>query len=526
MRIGVLNTVIGGADEPETFARARWAGFAGVELDLVRAELRSAECLRRYAAAARESGLAVPSLVLGEHNLGGIASADKAVAAEASRDVRDAIAWAAELGARVILVPFFSHALLCSDDDVARAAEAFSSLCEPAAANGVSLCYEGLLSAERIGALAREVSSPAFGCYADLANPLRVALDPAAELRALGALVRQVHVKDVRASDGGLAHPGQGDVDFAACAAALAEIGYDGWLVLETPTAPPPVVSRDLVFTEVAFLAGLPPRPGFGAFSYDFAAGEWALLEETFAGFGLDAVQLGGGLLDDALARPALAADSRLDVVGLAGYRNLVAPDEGVRRANVDFLGRCLEAAPALGTWVVATEAGTRNPGADWLPADDNWTPATWTLLEDAVGELLAVAERHGTILAIEPHVHHAVRTQEHLARLFETFPTEHLQAVCDPYNYLTVDLLADERRHTRDLLERFESRFVLAHLKDVDVEDGATVRPAFGTGVFAQEPYLEFLRTRRPDLPLILEHLPLDAIPTVKRHAEELVGA
>jgi hypothetical protein len=31
---------------------------------------------------------------------------------------------------------------------------------------------------------------------------------------------------------------------------------------------------------------------------------------------------------------------------------------------------------------------------------------------------------------------------------------------------------------------------------------------------VFAQHPYLEFLRSRRPDLPLVLEHLPLDHVP------------
>jgi sugar phosphate isomerase/epimerase len=526
MRFGVLNTVIGGADERDTFSRARWAGFAGVELDLTRSELRSAACLRRHAAAARESGLAVPSLVLGEHNLGGIASADAQVAAEARCDVRDAIAWAVELGAAVILVPFFSHALLRSDDDLARAADAFAALCRRAAASGVALCYEGLLSAERIRALAREVASPAFGCYADLANPLRVALDPGAELRTLGELVRQVHVKDVRAADGGLAHPGHGSVDFEDCAAALAEIGYDGWLVLETPAAPPPVVRRDLAFTQVAFPAGRPPRPRFGAFSYDFAAGEWERLEETLAGFGLEVVQLGGELLDEALARPGLVAGSRLEVVGLAGYRNLVAPDAAARRANVDFLARCLEVSPALGTWVVATEAGTRNRAGDWLPADENETPATWALLEDSLGELLAVAERHGTVLAIEPHVHHAVRTQAQLARLLETFQSEHLQAVCDPYNYLSVELLSDQERHTRELLDRFESRFVLAHLKDVAVEQGATVRPAFGTGVFSQAPYLDFLRTRRPDLPLILEHLPLEEIPAVKRRAEELVEA
>lgn len=77
-----------------------------------------------------------------------------------------------------------------------------------------------------------------------------------------------------------------------------------------------------------------------------------------------------------------------------------------------------------------------------------------------------------------------------------------------------------------RDFLDRFEHRFVLAHVKDVAVrDDGTTTTPEFGTGVFAQRPYLDFLRTRRPDLPLILEHLPLEHLPAAARRVRRLVS-
>ena len=35
-----------------------------------------------------------------------------------------------------------------------------------------------------------------------------------------------------------------------------------------------------------------------------------------------------------------------------------------------------------------------------------------------------------------------------------------------------------------------------------------------FGDGVFPFRVYIEFLRDKRPDLPVIHEHLPFDAIP------------
>src|SRR5438552_517080 len=53
--------------------------------------------------------LPVPSPVLGGHNDGGIADPDPAVAREAAQDVRDALGRAAELGADVILLPFFNR---------------------------------------------------------------------------------------------------------------------------------------------------------------------------------------------------------------------------------------------------------------------------------------------------------------------------------------------------------------------------------------------------------------------------------
>ena len=82
------------------------------------------------------------------------------------------------------------------------------------------------------------------------------------------------------------------------------------------------------------------------------------------------------------------------------------------------------------------------------------------------------------------------------------------------------------ERRLTQELLRRFESRFVVAHVKDAAVEGTELSRPEFGTGVFEQAPYLEFLRRRRPDLALILEHLPLDHVPSAMRRATALAGA
>jgi L-ribulose-5-phosphate 3-epimerase len=529
MRAGVMDHVVPAAGDDELFRTAKRLGFHGIEVGLTRRAVGRLETLRKEK---RETQLAVPSLVLGEHSdLGGIADVDPTRAEEARREVERAIEWAVELDAGAILVPFFGRAELRDEADLERAAVAFRALCQIADERGVELCYEGTLPAERIAALAQRIGSRAFGCYFDLANVVVRGMDPATELRALGPLVRRLHFKDARVTTGDCP-PGLGRVDFAESALALEEIGYDGWVVLETPSGPPELVARDLAFARSVLprIEGESAWPQLGIFTYEFGSRELDRLIETCRQLGLSAVQLGSPMLEECLDRPDRipALRSRLEdagvrIVAIAGYRNLVAPDPDTRRENVDFLARCLELAPAFGTTVVATETGTRDPESDWADSPDNWSAETWSALDEALAELVAVAERVGAILALEGHVKNVLRTHTQLLGLLERFPTPHLQVVLDPYNYLSHHLLPAQERVTTDFLRRFEHRFVIAHGKDVDPGGADEGTIEFGTGAFSQAPYLEFLATKRPDLPFILEHLPLDHVPAAIERVRRL---
>jgi citrate synthase len=75
---GVMTDVLPSADDRQLFQRAYDIGFAGVEVIVARADRGRIDSVL---AAQGETGLAVPSLVLGEHSdLGGIGDADAAVA--------------------------------------------------------------------------------------------------------------------------------------------------------------------------------------------------------------------------------------------------------------------------------------------------------------------------------------------------------------------------------------------------------------------------------------------------------------
>lgn len=240
-------------------------------------------------------------------------------------------------------------------------------------------------------------------------------------------------------------------------------------------------------------------------FSHEMPSRSVGELADLFAAHGVRHVQLHGLLRDEALRDP-VAFRTELDVAGIAcigigAYVNPIAPDPDQRRAAIDLVSRSLEAAATLGVPAVATETGTLHPTGEWDDDPRNVTPEAWDFLHEALDELLPIAERHGAVLALEGYVKNVVRSLEDFARLVERYPTPALGLVADPYNYT----LAPEDNVAQDLFDRFQSRLVVAHLKDWTRDGGL---PPFGDGTFDQTPYLSLLRDRRPDLVPVVEHL------------------
>ncbi|MBK8021126.1 MAG: TIM barrel protein [Chloroflexi bacterium] len=346
------------------FEQARQLGLQGLEITLTIADLHDPQRLSALRAA--KGSLHIPSIRILHEPAIGLENADS-VALDA---VRQALTWAAELGAATLILPMFVPGEVVSDEDVDRATAHLSLLTAQAEAEGITLCYEGKLSAAATHRLAARVHSSAFGSALDLAHVLWRGMDTPTEILALGGLLKLVRLRDIRVNPGDCAL-GKGCVDFAACAAALRHIGFDGWLVLDTPSLLPEVFGREISFVRRIFpeikvdLAW----PRIGAFSYVFnerVEDPLGFLIQECQRNGLQSVQLGLRTLDIALQSPesAISVRERLEasgitIAGIAGYRNLVSLNQEKRRKNIDFMRQCLEYAPLLGTSIVATETGT-----------------------------------------------------------------------------------------------------------------------------------------------------------------------
>lgn len=248
MKFGAMDGVIGKADV-DTLQRAKRLGFDGVEINLKISDLET-DRWKRLAGEALALGLEIPSAVLGEHNSGGLATWWRGK--DADEEVAAAVRATADLGASTLLVPFFFFNEPKGRTHRDAVANRLKPLCASAATLGVVIAFEGVVPAEHLIEMSQLIASPAFGVYVDPANMTWCDMDAPTQIRQLGNLVRQVHGKEA-ATYTGDARLGKGRVDHAACKQALREIGYDRWIVLETPGGTDDEVGGDLAFARKTY---------------------------------------------------------------------------------------------------------------------------------------------------------------------------------------------------------------------------------------------------------------------------------
>jgi sugar phosphate isomerase/epimerase len=210
---------------------AQQVGIDGVQVSFgepgPRYDLRKPEVRQEYAEASRKLGIAVSSLALGVLN-----SRPYATDPEAEKWVVDCVDVMAKMKQRVVLLAFFGNGDIKGKPDLLQAVIQRLKKVAPAAEKaGVVLGIESWLNADDHLRILDGVGSPAVQVYYDVCNMTDQGYDIGKEIRQLGRdRICEVHCKE----NGFLL--GQGKVDFSKVKAALDDIGWTGWLVIEGAT--------------------------------------------------------------------------------------------------------------------------------------------------------------------------------------------------------------------------------------------------------------------------------------------------
>lgn len=227
---------------PAIFGKLRALGLDGIQVDdwdgaAMSNPMTNPGVQSMYREASRANGLALVGMggnAFGRQG-GMIHPLDSAEGAACWRTLCAGIDACREMRMPVYLAPAFFDGFIRTQAHLRHVVQTLQKACRYAEGTGVTVAFESVLPAERLNALWEEIASPAFAVYYDSQNPVTYtgAYVPD-EIRALGAeKIAQVHLKDGVNSVQGCVHLGCGETAFSKTAAALREIGYDGWLVLE-----------------------------------------------------------------------------------------------------------------------------------------------------------------------------------------------------------------------------------------------------------------------------------------------------
>ncbi len=228
IKVGAMDGILGGGGA-KALETAKRAGLDGVEADAGGPEdtlrICKPEVIAEYLKAVEQTGVVVSSICMGLLN--------------GSPLVRDARApgWiaatidaAAALKAKAILIACFGAGTLKTQEDNDKAAAILKDLAPKAAEKGIALGLENTLSArDNLALLEKAGNPPGLRIYYDVGNATHYGYDVPAELRLLKDRACQIHFKDYKS---GIL--GRGEVKLQAAAEAIAENGYEGWIVLET----------------------------------------------------------------------------------------------------------------------------------------------------------------------------------------------------------------------------------------------------------------------------------------------------
>ena len=247
LKIGVTDWNLRMAANPEAGGVAKKLGFAGVEVSLGRRvtddklPLDRPEMIAKYKEEFRTHSFGPAGTCLDVLHVNYLKN-DKL----GQRWVSDGIRLTKELGAKVMLLPFFGKGALETQAEKEYVGDALRELAPQAEKAGVTLGLENTISAEDNVRIMERAKSKAVLVYYDIGNSTRNGFDVIREIEWLGKKrICQMHFKD---NPGYL---GEGKINLQEVLRVVSRIGFEGFANLETDSPSKqvePDMRRNLAF--------------------------------------------------------------------------------------------------------------------------------------------------------------------------------------------------------------------------------------------------------------------------------------
>ncbi|MGI6007619.1 MAG: sugar phosphate isomerase/epimerase family protein [Ruminococcus sp.] len=232
---------------PEGLRLAAGLGLQGAEISLGSFEegypMTDPFLQKEYCKISRDCRIELVSLSVEHLNQYGLSNPSSSrrgrIALEGSRRGLEA---AARMEIPVVQLPSFNDGAIRTEEDFENTCEKISILCEEAAAYGIIIATENVLSVEDSRRMMKKIGCGNFKLMFDTQNYfLDHGADTAEVLRELYPYVIQIHLKDGYNGKISSALLGRGETHFLQTAGVIKETACTRWLLLENYYDRPPL---------------------------------------------------------------------------------------------------------------------------------------------------------------------------------------------------------------------------------------------------------------------------------------------
>ncbi|MDB5507401.1 MAG: hypothetical protein JWR75_2039 [Devosia sp.] len=231
--------------------------------------------------------------------------------------------------------------------------------------------------------------------------------------------------------------------------------------------------------------------------------------------FGYGAAYCPPVTLDDvarlrAIETAFLAADVSIAEIGI--WRNLIAPEDERRRANLAYAAEQLAIADEVGARCAVSYLGSFAPGTDHDADPRNLGPEAFDAAVETVRHLLDSIKPRRTKFALEMMQNSLPDSIDAYVDLIAAIDRPAFAAHLDPVNLIMAPRTYwNNAALIRECFEKLGPWIVSCHAKDITLRPQAALHldeVIIGTGVLDYRAYITALQQLPSPVPLMLEHL------------------
>lgn len=204
------------------------------------------------------------------------------------------------------------------------------------------------------------------------------------------------------------------------------------------------------------------------------------------------------------------AQDVMLAEIGI--WRNLVTPDDAVRKAHLDYAIERLAIAEAVGAKCAVSYSGSFKAGTDYASVAENSGPQAFDACVETARLVIDAVKPRRASFALEMMQFSLPDSVGSYVDLIRAVDRPTFGAHLDPVNLImTPRVYWDNGALIRECFETLGDRLLSCHAKDIALRTEAALHfdeVQIGDGMLDYATYLRELDRMSRDVPLLLEHL------------------